>query len=186
MALLVIGLVVFFGIHLVPAAPQLHVRVKARMGENGWKGFMALVAIAGFILIVIGWQRANFVPVYTPPEFGRLLPRILMLPALILLTAAYIPSNIKRFTRHPMLWGTVLWAIAHLFANGDLRSLLLFGTFLAWSLFDMWSANRRGAYLSEQRIPWHYEGLIVVVALVAYALLVKFHGVLFGVPILAV
>ena len=184
MTLLILGSLVFFGIHLVPAMPQLHARVKARMGENGWKGFMSLIAIVGFVLIIIGWQRTPFVPVYTPPDFGHLVPRVLMLPALILLAAAYIPSNVKRFTRHPMLWGTVLWATAHLFANGDLRSLLLFGTFLVWSLFDMWSSNRRGAYLSEQRVAWYYEAGVIVVGVVAYALLARFHGTLFGMPVM--
>lgn len=184
MAILIIGLLVFFGMHLVPAMPQFHGRLKARMGENGWKGFMSLIAIAGFVLIVIGWQHTAFVPVYTPPAFGHLMSRILMLPALILLTAAYIPSNMKRLTRHPMLWGTVLWAIAHLFANGDLRSLLLFGTFLVWALFDMWSADRRGAYLSEQRVAWYYELAVAVVGVIAYALLARYHGTLFGIPVM--
>jgi len=185
MEILVIGLVIFFGIHLIPAAPELHGRLKARMGAHGWKGFMALIAIAGFAMIVLGWQRAPFAPVYTPPAFGHWLPRIVMLPALILLAAAYMPSNIKRFTRHPMLWATVLWAVAHLFANGDLRSLLLFGSFLIWALFDMWSANRRGAYLSEQRIAWFYELAVIAAGVVTYALLARFHGTLFGVPVMA-
>lgn len=184
MELLVIGLLVFFGIHLVPAAAGLHSRLEARLGKQGWKGFMALIAIAGVVLIVIGWQRTNFVAVYTPPEFGHLLPRILMLPALILLAAAYIPSNIKRFTRHPMLWGTVLWATAHLFANGDLRSLLLFGSFLVWALFEMWSLNLRGAYLSEQRVAWYYEAGVALAGLIAYLLLARFHGSLFGMPVI--
>lgn len=183
MTLLITGLLVFFGIHLVPAAPRLHARVKTRMGENGWKGFMSLIAIVGFVLIIIGWQRTPFIPVYTPPGFGHLVPRILMLPALILLAAACIPSNIKRFTRHPMLWGTVLWAVAHLFANGDLRSLLLFGTFLVWSLFDMWSANRRGAYLSEQRVAWYYEAVVVGAGTIAYLVFTRFHASLFGVAV---
>lgn len=184
MEILVMGLVVFFGIHLVPAAPALHGNLQARMGVMGWKGFMALIAVAGFVLIVIGWQRSAFVPVYTPPAFGAWMPRILMLPALFLLVAAYVPSNIRRFTRHPMLWGTVLWAGAHLFANGDLRSILLFGTFLAWSLFDMWSANRRGTRRVDQRIPWFYEVLVVGVGVLAYGLLARFHGTLFGMPVM--
>lgn len=184
MTLLILGILVFFGIHLVPAAPELRDRLVGRLGRRGWKGFMALIAIAGFVLMVRGWQRAEIVPVYTPPEFGHWLPRIFMLPALILLVAAYIPSNIKRVTRHPMLWATVIWAVAHLFANGDLRSLLLFGSFGLWALFDMWSANRRGAFLSEQRIAWYYEAATVFAGVVAYAMLVRFHGILFGVPVM--
>ena len=179
------GLIVFFGIHLMPAAPALHDALVRRIGANGWKGVMSVIAIAGFALIVIGWQRAPIVPVYTPPQWGHWLPRILMLPALMLLAAAYIPSNVKRFTRHPMLWATVVWAVAHLFANGDRRSLLLFGSFAVWALFDMWSANRRGAALREGRVSPGYEAAVVVAGIVAYLLFARFHGALFGVPLMS-
>ena len=145
---------------------------------------MSLIAIAGFVMIVMGWQRSPFVPVYTPPHWGHWLPRILMLPALMLLAAAYIPSNVKRYTRHPMLWATVIWAIAHLFANGDTRSLLLFGSFAVWSLFDMSSANRRGATLRDQPVALHYELMVVAAGVVAYLLFSRFHGALFGVPVM--
>lgn len=183
MTLLVSGLLVFFAIHLVPAAPGLHARMTARMGKKGWKGFMALIALGGFLTIIAGWQRAPFVSVYAPPAFGHWMPRIFMLPALVLLAAAYIPSNVKRFTRHPMLWGTVIWAAAHLFANGDVRSLLLFGGFLAWALLEMWLLNRRGAFLSEQKVDWYYEAAVAAAGVIAYALLARFHGVFFGIPV---
>jgi uncharacterized membrane protein len=182
--LLIIGLVVFFGIHLVPAAPRLKESIVGRLGGHGWRGVMALVAIAGFAMIVTGWQRAPFVPVYSPPAWGHWLPRLLMLPVLTLLAAAYIPSGVKRVTRHPMLWATVIWAISHLFANGDLRSLLLFGSFGVWALFDMWSANRRGATLREQPVALRYEGMVVVTGIAAYLLFARFHGALFGVPVM--
>ena len=147
---------------------------------------MSLVAIAGFVMIIRGWQGAPLVGVYTPPEWGHWLPRILMLPALILLAAAYIPSNVKRFTRHPMLWATVIWAVVHLFANGDARSLLLFGSFLVWALFDMWSANRRGAQLRQQRVGLLLELMAVAAGIVAYLLLARFHASLFGVPVMGI
>jgi uncharacterized membrane protein len=176
----------FFGIHLVPTATGLHASLVRRMGENGWKGVMSLFAIAGFALIVIGWQQSPFLALYTPPDWGHWLPRTLMLPALMLLGAAYIPSNVKRYTRHPMLWGTVIWAVAHLFANGDARSLLLFGSFGVWALFDMWSANRRGAALEHQRVSMGYELAVIAVGVVAYLLFGRFHGALFGVPVMSV
>jgi uncharacterized membrane protein len=165
--------------------PRLHEALVARLGKNGWKVVMSLVAIAGFVMIIRGWQRAPLVPVYTAPEWGHWLPRILMLPALILLAAAYIPSNVKRFTRHPMLWATVIWAVAHLFANGEGRSLLLFGSFAVWALFDMWSANRRGARLREQRVALPFELMAIAAGVVAYLLLARFHSSLFGVPVMA-
>jgi uncharacterized membrane protein len=174
--------VIFLGIHLVPAAQGVHGTLVRRLGAQRWKGVMSLVAIAGFVVVVLGWQRAPVVPLYQPPDQGQWLPRILMLPALMLLAAACIPSNVKRFTRHPMLWGTFIWAVAHLFANGDLRSLLLFGSFGAWALFDMWSANRRGAALKERPVSLRFEAVVVVAGIVGYALLAYFHAALFGVP----
>lgn len=185
MELLIIGIVLFLGIHLVPAGPGLRGSLVDVIGESGWKGLMSAVAIAGFVTIVLGWQRAPFVPVYTPPEWGHWAPRLLMFPALMLLAAAYIPSNVKRYTRHPMLWATVTWAIAHLLANGDLRSLLLFGSFLVWSLFDMWSANRRGARLRDTPVSPAYDLAVVVSGTVAYLLFARFHGALFGVPVMS-
>ena len=182
--LLISGLVVFFGIHLVPAAPRLRDAIVGRLGRHGWRGAMSLVSIAGFAMIVMGWQRAPFVPVYSPPEWGQWLPVVLMLPALMLLAAAYIPSGVKRVTRHPMLWATVIWAISHLFANGDFRSLLLFGSFGAWALFDMWSANRRGATLKQQPVALRNEAMVVVAGVVAWVLFARFHGSLFGVPVM--
>jgi uncharacterized membrane protein len=158
--------------------------IVARLGKHGWRGVMSLVAIAGFAMIVIGWQRAPFVPVFSPPEWGHWLPRVLMLPALMLLAAAYIPSSVKRFTRHPMLWATVIWGISHLFANGDSRSMLLFGSFVVWALFDMWSANRRGETFKERPVPLRYEAVVVAVGVIAYLLFARFHGALFGVPVM--
>jgi uncharacterized membrane protein len=182
--LLISGLVVFFGIHLVPAAPRLKESLAGRMGRHGWRGVMSLVSIAGFAMIVMGWQRAPFVPVYSPPEWGHWLPQVLMLPALMLLAAAYIPSSVKRVTRHPMLWATVIWAMSHLFANGDVRSLLLFGSFGVWALFDMWSANRRGATRKKQPVALRYEAMVAAAGFVAYGLFARFHGALFGVPVM--
>jgi uncharacterized membrane protein len=83
-----------------------------------------------------------------------------------------------------MLWATVIWGISHLFANGDSRSILLFGSFAAWALLDMWSANRRGATLREQPVPLRYEAMVVAVGVVAYLLFARFHGALFGVPVM--
>lgn len=183
MYVLIAGLVIFFAMHLVPAMPGLHNQLKTAFTENGWKGIMSLISIGGFVLIVIGWQRTGFIPVYEPPASGHYVTRIVMLPALILLFAAYIPSSIKCYTRHPMLWGTVLWSAGHLLANGDFRSLLVFGSFGVWAMFDMWSATQRGAVLAARGRGWEWNTLVAVAGLGASMLLARFHAVLFGVPI---
>jgi uncharacterized membrane protein len=103
--------------------------------------------------------------------------------ALILLVAAFMPTNLKRFTRHPMLWGVTIWAAAHLLANGDLAGLILFGSFGAFSLFDMWSANRRGAKLSSKVVPYWRDLLVVLIGGIVYVGILHSHGLLFGVPV---
>ena len=185
MELLVIGLAVFFGMHLVPAATGLHGKLVGRFGRWGWKGIMAVISIAGFALIVIGWQRTGYVHVYTPPAWGHEITRAIMLPAMILLAAAYVPSNAKRITRHPMLWATVLWACGHLLANGDLRSLLLFGAFLAWAFFDMWSCNHRGERLSTVRRGVGWDVLVVAVGVLLYLAAAHLHRYYTGIPLFA-
>jgi uncharacterized membrane protein len=183
MALLITGLVIFFGAHLVPWWPTLRRALVAWLGEQGYKAAFALVALVGFVLIIIGKGRAEFVPFYEPPAWGRQAALPLVLLAFIVLPGAYIRSNIKRYTRHPMLWGVTLWAFAHLLANGDRASVVLFGAFLVYSLTDMASANIRGARLSTDRQPRTQDLKVAVVGFVAYVLLLMLHPYLFGVAV---
>ena len=103
--------------------------------------------------------------------------------AVIIFPAAYLPSNLKRVLRHPFLWGTALWAVSHLLVNGDLASLLLFGTFAAYAFFDMRSADRRGATLSSKRYPWWRDAVLVAFGTAAYLILVYLHPYWFGVAV---
>ena len=108
---------------------------------------------------------------------------LLMWLAVTIFPAAYLPTNLKRIMRHPFLWGVTLWALGHLLTNGDLASILLFGSFAIYAFYDMWSANRRGAEVSKTRYPIWQDGVLVVVGLAAYLLLVRLHPILFGVPV---
>lgn len=146
MVWLVIGLVIFLGIHSVSiVAPGWRDAQQVRLGEGPWKGLYALVAIAGFVLIVVGYGAARQSPVvlYSPPLFLRHLALLLLLPVFPLLLAAYLPGRLSRAARHPMLLATKLWATAHLLANGTLADVLLFGGFLAWAVADRISFKRR-------------------------------------------
>ena len=98
-----------------------------------------------------------------------------MLPALILFAAAYLPGNIKRYTRHPMLWGVCMWSIAHLIANGDLAALMIFTGIGLFALFDMWSANRRGAVYSVVKRSLSWDLLVIVIGVVAYIAVLSVH-----------
>ena len=187
---LIAGLVLFLGIHSVAiAAPGLRAAAVARLGLNGWKGLYSLIAIAGFVLICIGYGEAritNPVWLYQPAKGLRHLALLLMLPVFPLLLAVYLPGRIRTATKHPMLLATKLWALAHLLANGGLHDVLLFGGFLAWAVADRISVKRRAVVTPPPSAPAsRWNDLVVVLGgLVLYALFIGgLHKMLIGVSI---
>lgn len=148
MLLLILGLVLFLGIHSVSIVSACgRNRLVQQLGEVPWKGLYSLVSLAGFALIVIGYGAAREAPVllYTLPNGFRHLAALLMVPVFVLLFAAYLPGRIQRAAKHPMLLAVKLWALAHLLANGTLADVLLFGGFLAWAVVDRISVKKRAA-----------------------------------------
>ena len=146
MTLFLIGLIVFLGVHTVSiVAPGWRAAQVARRGESVWKGLYAVVAIIGFVLLIYGYglARQSTPVLYTPPAFMRHIALLLMLPAFVLLIAAYVPGRISAAAKHPMLLAVKFWATAHLLANGTLVDVLLFGSFLAWAVADRISLKRR-------------------------------------------
>ncbi|MFT5112999.1 MAG: putative membrane protein [Parasphingorhabdus sp.] len=183
MSILVTGLIIFFLIHAVPMFPAMKGGVKSRLGENGYKGLFSVISLLSLGLIIWGKSVAPFEPVWQEPLLPRTVSYLLVLMAFILLPAANMPTNIKRFTRHPMLWGIVCWALAHLNVNGDKASILLFGGFLVYSIVAMISSNARGATYSQQVQPVKKDIVVVVAGITVYAVVFYFHGSLFGYPL---
>ena len=184
MRILVLGVAMFIGVHLIPSVPSLRDRLRERLGNNPYRGLFSLVSLTGFVLLVLGKGRAPFVPLWEPPAWAPQIAVWVMPFALTLLVAAFLPSNLKRVTRHPMLWGVTVWAAVHLVANGDLASLILFGSVGAFALFDMCSANRRGAELSSKVVPYWRDLLVIAVGALAYVGFLHGHAMLFGIPVL--
>jgi uncharacterized membrane protein len=183
MGWLIAGLLLFLGIHVFSSLRPARERVIARLGEGAYKGFYSLISVAGFGLVVAGMSKAPTITLWTPPPWGHYLAIWFMPFALVLLAEAFIPGNLKRITAHPMLWSITLWALVHLVAAGDLAGLMLFGSFGLYSLYAMWSQNRRGIRPSQtRRVIWGDVGAVAV-GLVAYGLLFKFHASLFGVAV---
>ena len=143
MTLLIIGIIVFLGIHTLPTIPGLRDRLIGRIGENGYKVLFSLLSIAGFVVLVYGFAKAPVIQVWTPPAWTRWVAIVLMLPAFIFLVAAYVPGQIKAKLKHPFLVAIKTWALAHLIANGDLASIILFGSFLAYAVYDRITLKRR-------------------------------------------
>lgn len=192
MLLLIVGLAVFFAVHLMPTSPDLRRGLVERFGEGGYKAIFAVLSLAGFALIVIGFHKLQLhpekaVPLWTPPDWTRHVAYLLMLPAMILLAAAYIPSRIRTAAKHPMLAAVKLWALAHLLAAGrSVGALVLFGAFLAYGIYDRISVKARGAQgpLGAREGSTGGDITAVAVGLALYAfMLVMGHQMLIGVPI---
>ncbi len=147
MTLLILGLILFLGMHSVRIfAEGWRTAQIAKRGEGAWKGLYTVVSIVGFGLILWGYGQARAEPVvlWTPQLWARHLAALLMLFSFILLVAAYVPKNgIKSWLHHPMVLGVKVWALAHLLANHTLADLLLFGSFLVWAVLDFRAARQR-------------------------------------------
>ncbi len=187
MTLLIAGLVIFLGLHLVPTVPAFRDRLRTQLGAGGYMAMFSLVSVAGLVLIVYGVANRPYIPIWTPPAFMKHVVFLLMLPVFVLLAAAYIPSNIRRIAKHPMLLAIKLWAFAHLLVNGDLAGMLLFGSFLAYGIYDRISVKRREALGPLGTRTGGISGDIAAVAigLTVYAfMLVAGHYWLIGIPLI--
>jgi uncharacterized membrane protein len=195
---MILGLLLFLGAHTLTTQREVRARVIALSGDGGYKAGYALVSIAGLAMIVWGfghYRATGMIDVWEKlcsPDVLRALKHIavaLMLPAVIMVVASYIRGRIYLALKHPMLSGVKLWAVAHLLANGDLGSILLFGSFLGWAVFDRISLKHR-ADPGAPPIPVGGIGndlIAVAVGLVAYlALAFAFHPVVIGVPVVGI
>jgi uncharacterized membrane protein len=189
---MILGLILFFGVHTLTTQRDLRARFIASMGEGGYKIFYALVSLAGLALIAWGfadYRATGWIDIWYPPKAFKHITAALMLPAVILVVASYLRGRIYTTLKHPMLTGIKLWAAAHLLANGDLGSIILFGSFLAWAVFDRISLKRRPD-AGAPPIPVGGPGndlIAIAVGVVAYlALAFAFHPVVIGVPVFGV
>lgn len=185
MTLLVAGLVLFFAVHLIPSFAPLRAALVGGLGEKPYRGLFSAVSLASLALIVWGFSRAPFEPIYAPPLWGRHAAMTVVPIALVLFAAANMPTHIRALVRHPMLLGLLLWAIAHLFANGELRSVVLFGAFALFAVVETVSAVARGKVFPAEPAPrFTMDAAAVVGGLLVAGLLMRFHGALFGMPVM--
>lgn len=183
MILLSTGVVLWTIVHLFPSVmPGVRAGLIEKLGENRYKGLFALDLVIALVLIVIGWRSAAVEPVYNPPLYGSPIISAIMLLSFILFAAASAPGNIKRFLRHPMLTGMAAWAGAHLLANGDLRSVVLFGGLGAWAIISMITISRReGKWDKPDAVPIAKDLMTIVASAALFALVAYFHKSVIGV-----
>ncbi|RMD93678.1 MAG: hypothetical protein D6811_04460 [Alphaproteobacteria bacterium] len=139
MSWLILGIALWWAGHLFK---RLAPGARAALGAKG-KALAAVVILAGLVLMVIGYRSAPFEPVIAPPAWGIHANNALMLLAVFLVGLGHSKSPLRCHIRHPMLTGVFVWAAAHLLVNGDLASLVLFGSFLGWPVVEILLINAR-------------------------------------------
>jgi uncharacterized membrane protein len=188
LAVEILGLVIFLGAHVFVTMRNERAVLVAKFGEWPYRGLFSLVSIVGIVLIAYGfasYRAAGFIIVWNPPAWTRHIVEALMWPASIMIVAAYIPGNIKRVLKHPMLAGVKTWAFAHLCANGDLGGIILFASVLAWAIYDRITLKHRS---DTGGAPLPVGGgkndiiAIIVGTIVYLALGFVFHPIVIGVP----
>jgi uncharacterized membrane protein len=190
--LLVLGLVFFLGVHSLTAHRSIRAKLVQTLGEGAYKALYSVISIAGIALIAWGfsiYRATGWIDVWRPPAAMKHVTIALMLPAVILVVASYLRGKIYTAVKHPMLAGVKLWAFAHLFSNGDLGSIILFGSVLAWAVYDRISLKRR-TDAGAPPIPVGgvmNDVLAVAIGIVVYlALSFAFHPIVIGVPVFGV
>jgi uncharacterized membrane protein len=181
-ALMIVGLVLFLGVHLIPMAPRFRALLVARMGDNAYRGAFALVSAAGIVLIVIGYRMApRDVQLFAASPAARTAAPVLVSLAFVLFAAANMRTHIRYAFGHPMLIGLMLWSGVHLAANGDLAGTILFGSFFIYSIVDLVSAIRRRTVKPFAPV-WKHDTIAIVAGLLLAWIVIRFHGLVFGVP----
>jgi uncharacterized membrane protein len=204
------------------AGTDIRTRLVGKIGEVGFRIAYAVTSIIAIMMLVQAWEAAVAIPLWSAPAWLRLILAAAMLPAFLFFAAGLLRNptavggealagqqarGIQRITRHPMLWSFALWALVHVIGNGDLASLIFFGTFAISAFLGMPSIDRKlaarapeaaarlraetsimpfGAILAGRNrlvlgeIGW----LAPLLALLGWAALLHFHARFFGVPAL--
>lgn len=190
---MIIGLVVFFTVHLIPTNPQLRSGLVGRYGENAYKLGFSVVSLIALVLIVLGYHKLQLYPgknpvLWNPPVALRHATMMLMLASMFLLAAAYIPSKLRDMVKHPMLGAVKFWAFGHLLANGDMGSVVLFGSFLIWAIYDRVSLKSRDGGrgpLGDKPGTLAGDAAVIAIGAIAYLGMVYWgHQALIGVPVM--
>ncbi|MCH8976711.1 MAG: NnrU family protein [Proteobacteria bacterium] len=191
MLLFILGLIMFFGIHMLPFYPEYRALLIEKIdndmidGEGLYKVIFAVISLLGLIFIGIGKGSMEFIGLWNTPIFFRYITVVLIPVAFILMVAAYTPNNIKRYVPHPMLTGVIIWGATHMMVNGDVAAIILFGSFVVYSVVAIKLANRRqydknSEQDTQEKIPVVKDAIVIGIAMLGFLLLLWLHKPLFG------
>jgi uncharacterized membrane protein len=183
--ILILGLILFLGIHLIPAVPPLKSTFSNALGDNRYKAIFSIFAALGLILIFVGYARAPAGPrLFMPFAGAAMVAPFAMIVSFVLLAAANMKTHIRTWIKHPMLIGVGIWALVHLLANGRATATLLFAAFLAYAVIDLISAVARNSAKSCQPTVTH-EAIAIVAGVLLALLVMTFHRQLMGVAVVS-
>jgi uncharacterized membrane protein len=189
MFLLILGIVIFLGVHTISTLRETRAGLIGRFGEGGFKGIYSVGALIGLLLIIYGfgsYRAGGYIHVWTPPRGLNLLVIPLMWVAFVALASAYVPvGKIKSTLKHPMLVAVKTWALAHLLVNGDLGSMILFAAFLGWAVYDRISVKKRGDLGPAPAAFGKSDWLAIGLGSAAWLFFFTFHNALMGVRVLS-
>ncbi len=191
MLLFILGLIIFFGIHMLPFFPEYRAQLIEKIdndmidAEGLYKVIFGVISLLGLIFIGIGKGSMEFVGLWSTPIFFRYITVVLIPVAFILMVAAYTPNNIKRYVPHPMLTGVIIWGATHMMVNGDVAAIILFGSFVVYSVVAIKLANRRqynknSEQDTQEKIPVVKAAIVIGIAMLGFLLLLWLHKPLFG------
>ena len=182
MEFLILGLCVFFAIHILPSLSYKQTLI-GNVGEVPYKIGFSLVSLSGLVLIIYGFSQSGMTILWQAPSWGRSVLFALMPVVCILWVVAELPNNIKKFVRHPMLIGMTLWGFGHLLANGDLRSTLIFASFAIFSILNIIVVNGRAEYKAPDGVSKLWDVGVILAGFLVYGVLFYFHGTITGMPL---
>jgi len=191
MLLFILGLVLFFGIHMLPFFPEYRALIIEKIdsdtieGEPVYKVVFAVIALLGLGFAGLGKGSMEFIGLWDTPTFFRYVSVVLILVSFILMVAAYLPNNIKRYVPHPMLTGVIIWGATHMMVNGDVVSIILFGSFVVYSVVAIILINQRPddkdiVQDTQESIPIEKDAIVLGIAVAGFLLLLWLHEALFA------
>lgn len=183
MLLLILGIAIWSLIHFIPAsAVEIRSNLIRRFGAGPYKATFAVITLASLLLMIFGWPNASKALLYIPPAQGALIALLLTFIAFVLFFAPYMANNFRRLIRHPQLVGVIFWGSGHLLANGESRSVVLFGGLAIWALIEILLLNRRdGSWSKPATAPVFADIKLLLVGAGLFTLFMFSHQLLFGV-----
>ena len=182
MTVLALGVLLTALLHLVAAVPSLKSRLKVAVGDKAYGPVFGIASIVGVLIIVLGWRSAAFVAIYDPPEWGRHANFLLTLIAFVCLGIFLFRGSLRQRLRFPMGIAVIFWATGHLLANGDLRSVILFGGLLAYAIAHILIGNANGVRPSPE-VRGGHDLMSVVMGIALYGVMTQLHDAIIGVPV---